>query len=78
MSTPYPKLREWREARGLSQRELARRAGIVLQTVVNIEHHRHKPHPGTLEKVAKVVGCRAGDLFSPPPFLFNRHDPTQG
>lgn len=45
-----------REALGLSQRELAKRAGISHTVVSRIEGGDHSPTPKTLERLADVLG----------------------
>jgi len=45
-----------REALGLSQRELAKRAGISHTVVSRIEGGDHSPSPKTLERLAEVLG----------------------
>lgn len=49
-------LREWREAMGLSQGELAERAGIQRPTVNAIENGRQPPRPTTMRKLAEAMG----------------------
>ncbi len=58
------KVRELRKARGLLQQELADRAGVSRQTVVNLENGRHVPETATLAKIAKGLGVGLGELFS--------------
>jgi ribosome-binding protein aMBF1 (putative translation factor) len=50
-------LRDRREL-GLSQVELARRAGIRLDTLKRIEHARYSPSPATVEKIDRAL-CKA-------------------
>lgn len=50
------RVREFRETCGLSQRELARRAGITQATVSSIERRKSKGIDfDTLEKLARVL-----------------------
>ena len=56
-------LRHWRERRGYSVRELARRAGVGHVTVVRIENHQLSPTVGMLEKLAKALGITVRDFF---------------
>ena len=49
--------RERREALGLSQRELAKRAGISHTVVSRIEGGEHSPSPKTLERLADCASC---------------------
>ena len=57
------KVRELRRARGLLQQELADKAGIARQTVVNLENGRHVPDTATLSKLAKALEVSIGDLL---------------
>jgi transcriptional regulator with XRE-family HTH domain len=52
-----------RFARGLSQRELALRAGVCKRTVANAEHGRHAPHPRTAAALSAALGLTAADVF---------------
>lgn len=48
------RLKEWRESRLLSQRELAKRAGVAVSTVNDVEGHRREPSWKTLRKLGKT------------------------
>ena len=56
-------LRRIREERGLSQRELAARAGVVKSTIYEAEAGRHIPRIQTLEKLADALGVSFVDLL---------------
>jgi transcriptional regulator with XRE-family HTH domain len=56
-------LREWREKRRYSVRELAERAGVSYVTVVRIENHQISPTVALLEKLAKGLGIEVRDFF---------------
>jgi transcriptional regulator with XRE-family HTH domain len=66
-------LKRLRVERELSQRHLARLAGISRLTVHRIEHGRQKPHKSTAIKLARALGVEpeelAPELFTgdPPP-----------
>ena len=47
-----------REALGLSQRELAKRAGICHTVISRIESGRHKTSVETLQRLAHALGLR--------------------
>ncbi len=51
-----------REEKVLSQRELARMAGLTHTTVWRLEHG-HEARPGTIRKVASVLGVEPRDLL---------------
>jgi len=56
-------LRHWRERRGYSVRELAKRAGVGFATVTRIEHGRLSPTVSLLEKLAVALGIAVRDFF---------------
>jgi transcriptional regulator with XRE-family HTH domain len=60
------RLREWRERRGYSIRELANRANVSRMTVFRIESRRVSPTVAVLEKLARALRIRVGDLFPRP------------
>ena len=55
-------LQELRINLGLSQRQLAERAGLSPGAVWRLEH-QGSGHPDTLKKVADVLGVRAVDFL---------------
>ena len=56
-------LRHWREQRGYSVRELARRAGVGFVSVSRIENGHMSPTVAMLEKLAKALGISVRDFF---------------
>jgi len=58
-------LRYWRDRRGYSVRELARRAGVGYVTIVRIENDLMSPTVTMLEKLAKPLGIGVRDFFPP-------------
>ena len=56
-------LRHWRDQRGYTVRELARRAGVGYVTVVRIENDQVSPTVAMLEKLAKALGISVRDFF---------------
>ena len=56
-------LRHWRDKRGYSVRELARRAGVGYVTIVRIENSHMSPTVTMLEKLAKALGISVRDFF---------------
>jgi transcriptional regulator with XRE-family HTH domain len=56
------KLKRLREERVLSQRELARMAGLTHQTVWRYENGFTNAHPRTIRKIAGVLGVQPKDL----------------
>ena len=58
------RLRRVREARGLSQRELARRAGISNATVSQIESNTISPSVGALKRILDALPMPLSDFFA--------------
>ena len=61
------RLKELRQARGYSVRELASRAAVDHVTVVRIENDHTEPHPRTLRKLAESLGVDVGFFYSVEP-----------
>jgi transcriptional regulator with XRE-family HTH domain len=62
MEVDAVKLKRLREERVLSQRELARMAGLTHQTVWRYENGSANAHPRTIRKIAGVLGVQPKDL----------------
>jgi transcriptional regulator with XRE-family HTH domain len=58
------RLKELRQARGLSVRRLAKEAGVSTETVYSVEHGRRQPSVRTLGKLARALGVEAKDLLA--------------
>jgi transcriptional regulator with XRE-family HTH domain len=58
------RLRAIREMHGLSQRELAKRAGVSNASVSQIEQNRSSPSVGSLKKVLDGIPMSLADFFS--------------
>ncbi len=58
------KVRQLRQAKGMTTRGLAREAGISTETLNAIEHGRRQVQVRTLEKIARALGVEVKDLFS--------------
>ena len=58
--------KEWRESRGLTQRELAAKAGVGEVTVARIETGASVTPP-TARKIAEALGVAVADLLERPP-----------
>jgi transcriptional regulator with XRE-family HTH domain len=56
------KLQRLREEQVLSQRELARMAGLTHQTVWRFENGFTNAHPKTIRKIAGVLGVEPREL----------------
>ena len=59
------RLRELRERRVMTQRELAVAASVRQGTIADIEAGKHKPRPTTIRRLAKVLGVQPEDLLEP-------------
>lgn len=73
------RLHELRQRRGISQRELARRAGLTHGTISFIERDKISPSIGTMRQILNVLGLTLSDFFSPeaeptPCYFFERRD----
>jgi transcriptional regulator with XRE-family HTH domain len=58
-------LRHWREKRGYSVRELAKRAKVGFVTVSRIENDHISPTVAMLEKLARALEIEVRDFFLP-------------
>lgn len=58
------RLRVIRKAKGLSQRELAKRAGVTNSTISLIEQDRVSPSVGSLKKVLDGIPMTMADFFT--------------
>ncbi len=57
------RIRAIRTAKGLTQRELARRARLSVPFVSRIENHHAAPSVHTLQSIATAMGVTTGDLL---------------
>lgn len=60
------RLKEERQLRGWSQRDLARATGVNPDTISGIETEQHEPRPSTLRKLAEGLGLEVRDFFVEP------------
>ncbi len=58
------RLREKRQALGLSQKQLADLAGITRQAVSALESNQYSPATSVALQLARALRCRVEDLFS--------------
>ena len=58
-----PMVREIREAQGITQRGLAKRAGITQAALFRLESGETDPRLGTLRKLAKALNVTVADLI---------------
>jgi transcriptional regulator with XRE-family HTH domain len=71
------KMREIREDLGMSQAELARRAGVARNTVVLIEANKRTPSVGLLETFAHLLRTEPAELVREPT-LTRKDEPLRG
>jgi transcriptional regulator with XRE-family HTH domain len=57
------RLSHWRDKRGYSVRELAKRARVGYVTIVRIENGHMSPTVAMLEKLARALGITVRDFF---------------
>jgi transcriptional regulator with XRE-family HTH domain len=62
MEVDVNKLKKLREERVFSQRELARTAGLTHTTVWRLENGFKEARPGTIRKIASVLGVEPKEL----------------
>lgn len=60
------RLRAARENAGLSQRELARRAGLTNSTISQIEQDAHSPSLASLHRILSAIPVSIADFFAAP------------
>ena len=60
-------LRQWRDRRGLSLRQLGERSGVSYVTIQRIEADALSPTVATLEKLADALDISVRDFFPPMP-----------
>lgn len=56
-------LAAWRLYRGLSQSEVALKAGLTQSAISQVEKQNSKPQQKTLERLAKIYDCRPTQLY---------------
>lgn len=57
------RVKEWRELRGLTQRQLATRAGCSRELISSIETYRYAPNTERLEALAYALDVPVQDLL---------------
>ena len=58
------KVRDLREAKSMSTRQLAREAGVSTETIYSLEHGKRQPSVTTLTKLALALRVEVKDFFS--------------
>ena len=57
-------VQQYRQEAGLTQEELAEKAGVTRQTVIAIEKGNYTPSVALALRLAKVFKCSVEDLFT--------------
>ena len=71
------RLRALRERKGLTQAELAARAGITRGSLGRLENLQGPPRPPTTRRLAKALGVKPEDLSEPLPDEATAQDRAQ-
>ena len=66
MDSVGQRLKEERQLKGWSQRDLAHETGVNPDTISGIETEQHEPRPSTLRKLAEGLGLEVRDFFREP------------
>lgn len=61
-----PRLREIREDKAMSQRDLARVSGIASSTIAELELKKRDAQPRTTRKLAEALGVEPVELMREP------------
>jgi putative transcriptional regulator len=56
-------VKERRNARGMTQEDLARQAGVSRQSVISIERGRYVPSLPLALRLARIFACTTDELF---------------
>ena len=59
------RIRELREAAGLTQTDLAKRCGCTRQTIIMLEQEKYVPSLSLAFGIAGVFGAAVEDVFTP-------------
>jgi transcriptional regulator with XRE-family HTH domain len=62
------KLREIREAQGLSQIEVSQATGLSQSSICRIERGEYNPSLSTLKEIARALNCSLGELLGETPY----------
>ena len=61
--TVINRVKDYREARGMTQQDLAKAAGVSRQSIISIERGRYMPSLTLALKLAGIFACSTDDLF---------------
>ena len=57
------RVREMRDAKGMTQKELAGQVGVSRQSIISIERGRYIPSLPLALKLSEAFGCSTDELF---------------
>jgi transcriptional regulator with XRE-family HTH domain len=63
MEVNVERLKELREERALSMRDLAEEAGVAHQTIYRLEHGQRRALPRTIRHLAEALGVEPKELM---------------
>jgi Predicted transcriptional regulator with C-terminal CBS domains len=66
------KLREIREARGLSQIAVSQTTGLSQSGICRIERGEYNPTLSTIQEIARALDCTVGELLGETPYKPNK------
>ena len=67
MVTIGEKIKHWRQKKGLTQKQIAEKAGLTIATIGRIEADiRHGTNITTLQRIADALGISLDKLLNPP------------
>jgi transcriptional regulator with XRE-family HTH domain len=58
------RLKKIRQAREMTQEQLAERAGVTREYIARLEAGRYDPSLSTIERLAKALKVKVGDLLT--------------
>lgn len=67
MEVNVDRLKELRETRAMSLRELSQEAGVGYSTIYRLENGKNSAHAGTVRKLAEALGVSPGELRAGEP-----------
>jgi transcriptional regulator with XRE-family HTH domain len=71
------RLAQIRDAQGLSQEDLARKAELSVKTISRFENGRHDGRRDTVRRIVEALGIEEADLIGPPPDPLGLSEPSQ-
>lgn len=70
-------IRKYRTEKGLSQRELGELVGMTQQQIAQYENGKRKPKLETLDKLAKALGVKPGQLYFDEYIEYEHYTPPE-